>query len=271
MLDKSLKNIFPGRPKRIAPIDIAFKRSVGSSLIDNVTTFISKSFQDLKQIGLTKITVGLSGGVDSSVCAWLFHKIIPDKSFAVIVDFGIKEDRDFSIKIAEEIGIEYKIIDAKQILDDHLQSFHTNSVLARIHLRSRIINDLIFQVADNESAAVIDTTDKSELLLARHAESFMGHIAPLSDLYKSEVYDMAEYFLLREVKEKEPGCPDLLDKDAFGVEWETLDKILYLFTEHKLSTSDISSKYQIDPQWLEKIEKRLLNQHLRVETKRLLL
>lgn len=275
MLDNTLQNIFPGKPEHIGTINIIYKRQVDANLVSTIISFIKTSLDDLILLGLNKATVGLSGGVDSTViCAFLKEAVGP-KAFAVIVDFeqgeGISDDTKFSIEIAEKIGINHRIVKACELFKAHLGIIGNNSLLTRFHLRSRIINNIIFQIADNEKAVVVDSTDKSEKLLGRHAESFMGHIAPVIDLYKSELYDMLDFFSLSEVKNKEPGCPELLDRDAFGVEWEVLDKILYLLTHENMSAEEIAQKYKVDISWLQKLEKRIQKQYLRTETKKLFL
>lgn len=275
MLDKTLQNIFPGKPEYIGTINIVYKRQVDDNLVSTITDFIKSSLGKLILLGLNKVTVGLSGGVDSTVICALLKEAVGPKAFAVIVDFKqgkrSSDDTKFSIEIAEKIGITYKIVKAYELFKAHLSIIDNNSLLTHLQLRSRLINNIIFQIADNEMAAVIDSTDKSEKLLGRHAESFMGHVAPVIDLYKSELYDMLDYFSLAEVKKKEPGCPELLDRDAFGVEWEVLDKVLYLLTHENMSAEEIAQKYNVDIRWLQKLEKRTQKQHLRTETKKLFL
>ena len=82
---------------------------------------------------------------------------------------------------------------------------------------------------------------------------------------------MLDYFSLAEVKKKEPGCPELLDRDAFGVEWEVLDKMLYLLVDKNMPLKKVAQEYEVDMNWLQKLEKRIEKHHLRTETKKLLL
>lgn len=275
MLDRSLQNIFPGIPAHIGSIDITYKKQVDANLVSTIINFIRSALDDLAILGLNKVTVGLSGGVDSTVICALLKEAVEQKAFAVIVDFeqgkDYSSDTKFSIEIAEKIGINYRVVKAYELFYAHLAITRNNSLLTHLHLRSRLINNIIFQVADNEMAAIIDSTDKSEKLLGRHAESFMGHVAPIVDLYKSELYDMLDYFALGEVKKKESGCPELLDRDAFGVEWEVLDKVLYLLAYKNMPPEEIARKYNVDVNWLQKLEKRIQKHHFRTETKKLLL
>ena len=144
-----------------------------------------------------------------------------------------------------------------------------NSTLAQVHLRSRLVNNIIFQVADNMGAAVAETTNKSETLLSIYAESFRGHIALLSDLYKSELFDLADYFGLPELRQRQSGCPNLIDIDAFGVDWDVLDPILYLISDKRMEVAEIAKTYGLDLNWLTNLNKRINEQPIRISTKRL--
>jgi NH3-dependent NAD+ synthetase len=210
--------------------------------------------------------VGLSGGVDSTVvCALLKQTEL--KSSAVIIEVDnhtdLTEGTKFAVALAEKIGIDYELINATKTYNDHLKLLKSNSTLARVHLRSRLINNIVFQVADNNLSIVINTTDKSEDILKIYEESFRGHIAPLIELYKSELYDLADLMGLTELSKAKSGCPELLDFDAFGLDWDDLDPILYLLAEKKMSISDIAKQYKIDIKWLQGLEKRILTQPLR--------
>lgn len=273
MIPKSLLNIFPGKPKYVEEISNPYKRKVDQKLIDQLVKFIKSSVHETSQIGLNKVVVGLSGGVDSSVACALAKNAFGKKALAVIVDFGDKKnfskETKFSIEVAKKIGIQFKVIKAGLLFDEHLKLLGKNNLLIQMHLRTRFIHMIIFDVADHEFAAVIDTSDKSERLLGRYAEYFYGHFAPFYDLYKTEVYDLAKLLKLPNEVLENPGCIDLLDIDAFGVSWQILDPIIYLLGTKTVTVEKLAKSYNIDKVWLVKIKNRLDKQHLRLETKKL--
>jgi len=144
--------------------------------------------------------------------------------------------------------------------------------LTKIHLRSRMINNVIFQEADKKYCFVIDTTDKSEEVLGRHAECFYGHIAPVTNLWKTELFDLAKKLKIpKKIIKRKAGCPELWDTEALGVNWYALDPILFLMYDKKWSPERISKKYKIDNVWLNKIKNRIDKQPKRTKTKKLYL
>lgn len=270
-----LLQYFPGKPKKITTIPSNYPIKINQQLIDQIIIFISKSVKDLSSLGLNKAIIGLSGGIDSSVAAVLLKKALPEQSFGVIVDLEDdtgSADIERAVQLATDIGLDYKVIKAGKIYKAQLDLLGDNNSLAILHLRSRFINNIIFQIADNKTAAVIDTTDKSEKVLGRHVEAFLGHIAPLVDIYKTQVYELANLLdIPQSIINNSPGCPELLDIDAFGVPWATIDPILSLLVDKHLTLQELVQSYDVDEEWLSKIKFRIDNQPLRLNATPLLL
>lgn len=266
MLDRELNSLFPGKPLALPALKVSYKRTIDDMTIDALIRAIETRIKNMNQIGLDNVLVGLSGGVDSAITAALLHKSNVYAS-AIIIELdsedGFSEDTTESIELANKIGIEYQVVNATKLYTEHLKLIEKNNTITRVHLRSRLINNIVFQFADNQSALVADTTDKSEEILKIYEESFRGHIAPLINLYKSELYDVADYFSLQELRAKSSGCPELIDFDAFGADWDTLDPILYLITDEKLGADEIAQKYSLDSLWLKKLQHRIDTQPLR--------
>ncbi|OFY30542.1 MAG: hypothetical protein A2X09_16445 [Bacteroidetes bacterium GWF2_43_11] len=274
MLHDDLVTYFPGKPINLPVVPVLYKRTANDELILAIQNAYKTSLDSVSPIGIRKVVVGLSGGVDSVVaCAVLKHGGI--NTYAIIIEMDDDEDFSeetiFAISIAKKINIDYEIVNATHIYREHLNLLDHTSQLTRIHLRSRLINNIIFQFADHHSAVVVDTTDKSEDILKIYEESFRGHIASNISLYKSEPYDVAEYLGFPELKKKNSGCPDLLDIDAFGVSWDRLDPILHLIIDKGMSINDISNLYGVDRPWLQKINDRILLQPLRTTIRKIML
>ena len=80
------------------------------------THFITETVAALKaKIGVGKVVMALSGGVDSTVAATLLHKAIGDRLFGIFVDNGLLRKNEFEEVLAtyNSIGLNVKGIDAK--------------------------------------------------------------------------------------------------------------------------------------------------------------
>lgn len=79
--------------------------------------FITDSVEALKkQLGNSKVVMGLSGGVDSTVAATLIHRAIGDNLFGIFVDNGVLRKNEFEevLEIYRQLGLNVKGIDAKE-------------------------------------------------------------------------------------------------------------------------------------------------------------
>lgn len=69
-------------------------------------SFIEEKVTELKQkLGKDKVVLGLSGGVDSSVAAFLFHKAIGDRLHCIFIDNGLLRKNEFEQVLASYKGL----------------------------------------------------------------------------------------------------------------------------------------------------------------------
>jgi GMP synthase (glutamine-hydrolysing) len=69
-----------------------------------------------KQIGDRKVTMALSGGVDSTVAATLIHRAIGENLYGIFVDNGVLRKNEFESVLATyaKLGLNVKGVDARQ-------------------------------------------------------------------------------------------------------------------------------------------------------------
>lgn len=79
--------------------------------------YITETVANLKkQLGNSKVVMGLSGGVDSTVAATLIHRAIGDNLFGIFVDNGLLRKNEFEevLQIYKELGLNVKGVDARE-------------------------------------------------------------------------------------------------------------------------------------------------------------
>jgi len=79
--------------------------------------FITETVANLKEmLGDSKVVMGLSGGVDSTVAATLIHKAIGENLYGIFVDNGLLRKNEFNevIDIYKQLGLNVKGIDARE-------------------------------------------------------------------------------------------------------------------------------------------------------------
>ncbi len=208
-------------------------------LMFNPKEFIDKAVNEIKEkIGDRKAIIALSGGVDSSVAALLTHKAIGDNLLAVFVDTGLmrKNEPDEIYKIfKEELGLNLKIIDAKDLFLENLKGITDPEEKRKII--GKLFIDVFEKVAmENGEEVLVQGTIapdwiESEGAIKTHHNIALPHgmvlevVEPLRELYKDEVRLLA----------KELGLPDkIVNRQPFpgpGLAVRVLGEI----TEEKLN------------------------------------
>lgn len=265
MLHPELEHIFPGPPAnlgRIRPRPLRREVADGSARAD-LGRKLRNYLTERGELGYRCFVIGLSGGVDSAVCAQLALDAAPSAVRAVVVELDdAPEETELGMQCASAMGVPCTVVKGREALDAQLRVAPSTSVMGRIHVRSRLITSLLFQVANECEGLVIDTTDRSEDLLGLYEEGRRGNVAPVSGLYKSELYAMAHEMGLGDFSES--GCPDLRNSDAFGLQWSQLDAILELLAR-AVPIDSIARRSGLETAWIKALERRMRLQPLRTD------
>ncbi|HEY6219203.1 MAG TPA: hypothetical protein VIV65_04035 [Gemmatimonadaceae bacterium] len=268
---------FPGAPQR--PLDpqalasVRFRHGPAQASIDLVVQFLVREWKALEDIGLHGAVIGLSGGLDSVVAIRLCQMAASDPRplRAVTVNLGRPGDAERAAsceRSARRLCVEHLVIDAADIRRAMLEACPPSGPWSGINMDTRLIQDLVFGIADHHRASVVSTSDLSEKLMGRQTEAFYGQLEPLGSLYKTEVMDIASVIEVTDtLADRRPGCEDYwYDDEVLGVGYDVIDPLLYLLQTENRSPSWIAEEFGIlDIAWLERLGHRVANQRLRTE------
>jgi GMP synthase (glutamine-hydrolysing) len=116
-------------------------------------SFVDSTVRQLKdQLGSDKVILGLSGGVDSSVAAFLLHKAIGENLICIFVDNGLLRKNEFS-RVMESylgLGLNVKGVDAGDRFLGELEGESDPEV------KRKIIGKVFIDVFDEEARKVKD-------------------------------------------------------------------------------------------------------------------
>ena len=223
-----------------------------ASISKRIERFILKYISNNAAKG---VVIGLSGGLDSSVVLKLcINALGPTKVLGLIMpsDTTPKEDIRHAIDLANALELEqYHIINILPILQKYtkrLQGTEENK-RARGNQMARIRMNLLYYYAGINGYLVAGTSDKSELKIGYFTKFGDGaaDILPIADLYKTQVRAFAKKHLQipAEIIEKK-SSPRLWDEHLaekeIGLDYETIDPILYCLLERKMRPVAIAKK-----------------------------
>jgi len=213
-----------------------------------ITGFISEQVKLRKKNG---IVLGLSGGLDSSVCLVLATKAIKkDKIMALIMpEIGVtpKMDTDNARHIANELKVNYNEIHFESAKTNLLNHLPKNKLSAG-NISARLRMTLLYHYAGMNDLLVLGTSDKSELMIGYFTKYGDGgaDLLPIGGLYKSQVKLLGKQLGLPNRILDQPSSPRLwkghLAEKQLGLSYSEIDIILQYYLNNNLGSCNQSKK-----------------------------
>jgi NAD+ synthase len=205
------------------------------------------------KFGFDKVVLGVSGGIDSAVAAALAARAFgPRNVLGLLLPYKASSESSERLGklLCKKLGIASERVDITPMVDGYFAAaklslerpedrLRCGNVLAR----ARMI--VVFDHSARDRALVLGTSDKTEALLGYttlHGDSASA-INPLGDLYKTQVYAIAEHLEIpAEIRAQRPS-PDLWPgqtaEGEMGILYEEIDPVLHDMIDRRMHKKEL--------------------------------
>ena len=226
----------------------------------NLISFLK---EEVLKTGLKKITLGLSGGLDSAVVAVLCKEVFDDNLNCVLMpsQFSSKASIDDAIELCKKFDIKYEIVSIEPMLSAYLKNMQESSL--RIgNFSARLRMSVLYDISARENSLVVGTSNKSELLLGYG--TIFGDLAcalnPIGDIYKSDLFEFAKFLnITKNIIEKKPSADFFegqSDESDLGYSYAKIDSLLKKMIDENRRNDELLD-FGFEDKFIENIKKRV--------------
>ena len=226
------------------------REQIWNALVLGLRDYVSKN-------GFPSVILGLSGGIDSAVCAAIAVDALgPERVFGVSMPSVYSSDhsRSDADELAQRLGIHMRTEAIAELVSPVETQLKLNSVAAE-NLQARIRGIILMGLSNAEGHLVLTTGNKTEIAVGYstiYGDS-VGGFAPIRDVPKTLVWELARWRNEWAVRRgetapipensitKPPSAelrPDQVDQDSLP-EYDVLDALLELYITQRQGRDEV--------------------------------
>ncbi|MGL6025462.1 MAG: NAD+ synthase [Cetobacterium sp.] len=225
---------------------MSHKLDLDLNLVEKILVNFLK--EEANKVGFSKVVLGLSGGIDSALVAYLAAKAFgPENVLGILMPYktSSKESVEHARLVVQDLGIQSKLIEITPMVEPYFQMNPDMDGLRKGNRMARERMCILFDYSAKEKALVLGTSNKTEMLLGYSTQfgDAASAINAIGDLYKTQVWELSRYMgIPKELIDKKPSA-DLwegqTDESELGFSYKLADEILISLIDEREKKKDI--------------------------------
>lgn len=221
---------------------------------------------EVRKAGFERVVVGLSGGVDSSLSAFLAAEALgPQNVWGILMPYRTSspESTDHAMLVVRALGINSLSVDITPMVEAYFAMFPDADQVRRGNKMARERMTILFDHSAGLRALVLGTSNKTELLLGYGTlyGDMASAVNPLGDLYKTQIRQLARHLQVPTViVEKQPSA-DLwvgqTDEAELGFTYEEVDRVLHLLVDQRYEVADLIGEESFDEKFVRAVSHKI--------------
>jgi NAD+ synthase len=220
---------------------------------------------EVQKTGTKRVVLGISGGVDSSLVAMLAAEALgPTNVLGIRMPYRLSSQAslEHADMVVAASRIESMRIDITPQIDAYFERFPDADAARRGNKMARERMTVLYDHSARIGGLVLGTSNKTELLLGYgtiHGD-LASAVNPLGDLYKAQVWSLAEHVgVPRPIIEKPPSAdlsPGQTDEGDLGFSYREVDRLLYAMVDLRYERDELVAA-GFAPEFIERVASRV--------------
>lgn len=248
-------------------MDSADPFALNAPLVEDILVRFIRS--EVHRVGFRKGVFGLSGGIDSTLSAYLAARALgPENVCGIRMPYSTssEETMDHGSLVARELGIRMMTVPIAEPIDAYFRQFPDASRLRRANKMARERMTVLYDQSAAQDALVIGTSNKTELLIGYgtiHGD-MASALNPIGDLYKTQVRTLSSSMGVPEAIIRKNPTADLwvgqTDEAELGFTYAEVDRLLMRMVDERARVDDLIAD-GFDPAFVTRIARMVQTSH----------
>ncbi|MBE2184259.1 MAG: NAD+ synthase [Anaerolineae bacterium] len=203
---------------------------------------------EIRKAGMKRAVIGLSGGVDSAVSAYLSAEALgAENVLAVRMPYKSSSADSLSDadKVIQALGLPSLTVEVTGMADPLFAQFPDITNLRKGNVLARLRMTVLYDQSAAWGGLVMGTGNKTEILLGYstiYGDSGVA-LQPIGDLYKTQLRQLAKALNVPDSILQKPPSADLwagqTDEDDLGYTYADVDQVLFLLVDERYTVNEV--------------------------------
>jgi len=220
--------------------------------------------EEVSQIGLERVVVGISGGLDSAIVSVLCKEAFGKNFSGVMMPSHLSSDASINDakELCEKFDIDYEVVEIAPMVRGYFDNVQNPTPLRIGNFSARMRMSVLYDISARDGSLVVGTSNKSEILLGYG--TLFGDTAcainPIGQMYKSDAFEFARFLGVTDAIINKKPSADLWegqsDEEELGFTYKVMDDVLKQLIDQEKTKKELLS-LGIDEKLIDMLEYRV--------------